>query len=298
MVEETGLLKVQDSIRFTMRSISPPEELGNVGLFWMVLILTLPFILTFYAVGEIWPDWLESDPQPLPEMAFSLVSFLLILAFLAVVLKSNLISWRQVLGSHLEKPELLHCSLLGIPMVGLAIVCIYVLYLPLSHIWPGFVASWLLEPEPPIIWLRSDLDGVLGSAGNLVAACLLAPIAEEVLFRSLMLNRLRRLWGTTAAIVLSSLVFAALHVDHLGAFLFGVILSVYFLRSGSLVGPIVVHASNNVVASVLEAVSNWWYHPAQTFTIAEFQATWWFGIIGTMICVPWLVVFWRAYIAR
>ncbi|MEM1198766.1 MAG: CPBP family glutamic-type intramembrane protease, partial [Pseudomonadota bacterium] len=84
----------------------------------------------------------------------------------------------------------------------------------------------------------------------------------------------------------------------LGAFLFGVILSVYFLRSGSLVGPIVVHASNNVVASVLEAVSNWWYNPAQTFTIAEFQATWWFGIIGAVICVPWLVVFWRAYIAR
>ena len=93
-----------------------------------------------------------------------------------------------------------------------------------------------------------------------VSAVLLAPIVEEVVFRSLLFQSVRRKLGLVAAMVISSLVFAYIHLEVVGnppAVVGLVALALWlagaFHRSGSLVVPITAHATYNLVVLGLQA---------------------------------------------
>ena len=86
---------------------------------------------------------------------------------------------------------------------------------------------------------------------------ILAPIAEEVIFRGYFYGVIRRYAGRIPAIAISSLLFAAIHV-HLPSLLalgiLGVILCLLYERVGSLWAPITMHAAfnaSNIVALIL-----------------------------------------------
>jgi membrane protease YdiL (CAAX protease family) len=73
----------------------------------------------------------------------------------------------------------------------------------------------------------------------------LAPIVEELLFRGLLYRYLRGRVGVVAAVVISALVFAVLHVVIPPLFVMGIVLAVLAERTGSLWPGIVLHATNN-----------------------------------------------------
>jgi len=65
----------------------------------------------------------------------------------------------------------------------------------------------------------SDVDpstlfppGALGIAMTLLLAGIIAPIAEEIVFRGVLLSALDRRWGAWSAIIISSVVFSLMHV--------------------------------------------------------------------------------------
>ncbi|OLC29753.1 MAG: hypothetical protein AUH31_06125 [Armatimonadetes bacterium 13_1_40CM_64_14] len=92
----------------------------------------------------------------------------------------------------------------------------------------------------------------------LVLLCVLVPIGEEVFFRGFIYNTLRR-WGWVWAVILSSVLFAAVHlqiVHFLPILLLGVVLAVLYQRTGSLVASMAVHGVNNLIAA-LAALYNW-----------------------------------------
>jgi hypothetical protein len=91
------------------------------------------------------------------------------------------------------------------------------------------------------------LDIVLQS----VLLVVLAPLVEETLFRGILLNRWATKWGIKRAIAVSALTFAILHVDLIGAFVFGVCMSLLYLRTSSLWPPIIVHASYNAMVTAV-----------------------------------------------
>jgi membrane protease YdiL (CAAX protease family) len=95
---------------------------------------------------------------------------------------------------------------------------------------------------------------------------ILAPFAEELMFRGLLLDWLKQKLAAWQAVVISSLIFALLHNNHLmtGAvgwielgdrFLMGVGASVLALRGHSLRGPFVMHAANNLIACIMSALA-------------------------------------------
>ncbi len=82
-----------------------------------------------------------------------------------------------------------------------------------------------------------------------VAAGLLAPVFEEVLFRGFLFQNLREKVGSTGAMLSSGLVFAAVHLDPghlLPLTALGAVLAFLYERSGTLLVPIAVHAAWNV----------------------------------------------------
>ena len=90
-----------------------------------------------------------------------------------------------------------------------------------------------------------------------IAVAIMAPIAEELVFRGAILNKLlSSLKGDQhwIAIVLSALIFGIIHlnfVQGLHAFLIGLLLGWMFYRTGSVIPGILFHWVNNTVAFLM-----------------------------------------------
>jgi membrane protease YdiL (CAAX protease family) len=141
----------------------------------------------------------------------------------------------------------------------------------LSHVWlglgfgvGGFIAvnlliAGLLEVfgpvDPPEQQLLSDVtEGGVTTALAVIAAVLMAPLVEEVVFRGVLYQGLKRRMGLWPAAVVSALLFAVVHVEvqqpvySSGFVLLGLLFAWTMHRFGSLVVPIVAHASFNAVS--------------------------------------------------
>ncbi|MDQ3038061.1 MAG: CPBP family intramembrane metalloprotease, partial [Myxococcota bacterium] len=92
----------------------------------------------------------------------------------------------------------------------------------------------------------------LALAMTFVAGAVLAPIGEELLFRGLLLPHLARIVPPWSAIVISALLFGALHEAHgiarIGPMAIGMILGWARLRSDTLRAPIAIHMIVNATA--------------------------------------------------
>ncbi|RNF38891.1 CPBP family intramembrane glutamic endopeptidase [Planococcus salinus] len=110
------------------------------------------------------------------------------------------------------------------------------------------VAPWLvdliLEPVPLP-------DNTLYLVLTALILSVIGPIAEEFIFRGLLLKRLIRKTSMWGGVLISSILFGILHADIVGAFLFGVIASLLYLRTGNLLLPILLHVFNNTIAVLL-----------------------------------------------
>jgi membrane protease YdiL (CAAX protease family) len=87
-----------------------------------------------------------------------------------------------------------------------------------------------------------------------VSAVVLAPVAEEVLFRGLLLPHLGRSLPSFTAIYVGALLFGMLHVSHgvmlIGPLVLGALLGWARLRSRGLLAPILLHVSFNGFATI------------------------------------------------
>lgn len=92
-----------------------------------------------------------------------------------------------------------------------------------------------------------------------VVAVVLAPITEEVVFRVLLLGAIRRRAGDVPALVGSTLAFTLAHAEVatsqplvlVGLGTLGLLLGIAYVRSGTVVVPIVAHATFNAVSLAL-----------------------------------------------
>lgn len=137
------------------------------------------------------------------------------------------------------------------PAVGVT-VGLFVGYIVFNAVYASLLGVDSADNDLP-----SDL-GVHQSTWALVATGLLvtvvAPLAEEFLFRGFMFGALRNWRGPWAAAVITGVVFGSIHV--LGTdveflpplMLFGFILCLIRWRTGSLLPCIVLHAINNSIA--------------------------------------------------
>jgi len=124
--------------------------------------------------------------------------------------------------------------------VGSSLAIIY----PLYHLDSELVNELLAEEIIP------------GSAMySFISLVVLAPILEEVLFRGLIFSRLTKKWNMTWGMILSSLAFGLLHMDPIGAFVFGIMTCVLYVRTKTLLVPMVLHAMNNLLAWFMTAGS-------------------------------------------
>ncbi|MDC2866081.1 MULTISPECIES: type II CAAX endopeptidase family protein [unclassified Bacillus (in: firmicutes)] len=165
---------------------------------------------------------------------------------------------------------------------GVSFIQFYIL----AQMIPDFLVDLLSDGN--VIDMSTTFTKIL----SVISACIFAPIMEEVIFRGFFLNRMAYKWGVKRAIIISSLIFGFGHVDVVGAFLFGVVMCLLYIKTKSLWTNIIVHALNNTVVSIIQFTDSSAQEPVK---IADLQAlsNLWMGLVIIIISLLWLVPFIR-----
>ena len=191
-----------------------------------------------------------------------------------------------------SKKDIRMYTLLGIPMFGISLFSIMIIFIPLSYLYPEFVKFWLLDESNKMIYLDGEIESTMCTILNIFLLVIIAPVTEELFFRGYLLNRWKNKFNTIIAVVLTSFLFALFHADLLGSFIFSVILSLVYLKTKSIYGPVIIHFSNNTIVLIFVLIEEILYEQTSTdLMLIEFQKSWWIGLIGVIISIPWLVWF-------
>jgi membrane protease YdiL (CAAX protease family) len=141
---------------------------------------------------------------------------------------------------------------------------------PGKAIWAAVAAGAALLPTSmladlsarihpiPDSWIDFTLEHLPRSSGAALGAAvsvvLIAPLAEELLFRGIIHRLARRMWGPTAATLLSSLIFGLAHGEPwylFGLIALGILLAYIYEMTRSVTLCFVTHAAHNGISFAL-----------------------------------------------
>ena len=186
-------------------------------------------------------DGCESQRLVLHSICFHLVG----LGVVALSLLHRRVTWRDAFG--VQPRAILRDAVLG-AVFYLAVLPFVVFYaLVYQAVLRGMGHEIMLQEVAQVVvgessfWMRVYLAAL---------AVVFAPLFEEILFRGIGLPLLARKWGAAPAIVIVSLLFAAIHL-HLPSmvplFIIAAAFSLAYIHTGSIVVPVVMHGLFNGV---------------------------------------------------
>ena len=122
-----------------------------------------------------------------------------------------------------------------------------------------YLANFLVVHVPAFDFLVGfyvplmSLSGFIPIVGVFISTVIVSPISEELIFRGVLLSRLRLITPTIFAILVSSLLFGALHSfgSIISAFVFAVCMAILYLKTENICVPILAHFLNNFFAEII-----------------------------------------------
>ena len=215
-----------------------------------------------------------------------LVFFVFPLLWLYVKTRKNNI----IFTSFFDKPSKLNWKLIVIATAmgmvfsfGVSHIQFYIL----AHLFPDFLVGVLSDNS--VI----DMSSMNTKIFSFISACILAPIMEEVIFRGFFLQRMAFKWGIKRAVIVSSLIFGLGHFDVVGAFLFGVVMCLLYIKTKNIWTNIAVHALNNCIATSIQLMGGEGTEDAISIAELQTQSSLWIGLVVILISLLWLVPFIR-----
>ena len=150
---------------------------------------------------------------------------------------------------------------------ALSLAGLYLSLVVLSIPFEDWVTTTFIRPDDADV-LPS---GLVHRALFAIEAVALAPIVEELVFRGVMLHWWSRTLGLRRAVLVSALMFGALHFDPLGSTLFALVATALYMGTGTMLAPIVFHAMWNCTVTIVTAASA---GASEQDTLAAFRAGW------------------------
>jgi len=224
---------------------------------WFILVIILAFVASFISYSEY------------------LLSVVLI-AYIVFVIVSNKLSVGTLIGKIPSNYNWWPLILMALGCIAYSLGAIVVIMYPLAKLNSELVNE---------IFADSSLSESLASAFILLV--ILAPLIEEMVFRGLLFSRLTKKWNMTGAMVVSSLAFGLLHMDPIGAFVFGIVACVLYTRTRTLLVPMGLHALNNLIVWALTSTEGTKLETEIDFASPEILAQFTFeGLIAMMFGAP------------
>lgn len=117
-----------------------------------------------------------------------------------------------------------------------------------------WVSRYIPAQENPIVPLFIESGSWVAKVALFLLAVVAAPFFEELFFRGVLFSSLRAKWGVAAGVIISAVVFGAVHPLPMGLLpilVLGAVFAVAFNERGSLLPNMVAHACTNAVAFAL-----------------------------------------------
>ena len=174
---------------------------------------------------------------------------------------------RALVGAPPRDPHAWALVSLAVPLLSIEIAAMPAVLSALAWIAPEQLGRLLQEA-----------DDFVGGHG-VVMAVVLAPVVEELVFRGVLLRAFVARWGLWRGVMVSALAFGLLHLDSLGAVAFGVVMSMLYMRTGTLLVPIACHAVYN---GIIVVAGPWMQDDGGPPNLAELRDGWWIGLLGIL----------------
>jgi hypothetical protein len=213
-----------------VKRLSPPSAFAAVRARWMIVFVVVGLIgavivgLVAGAVANI--DLFDSD-------LFAAVFYLPLVVWALFVQWHNKVSLRLLFAA---------------PRIGgyWGVVAGMTVVLMVFSLGASVVTSALF----PDFTSSADIDTGGNVAALVLTIAVLPPFIEELIFRGLLLERWAAKWRIGTAVAVQAVLFGILHVDPVGAAVFGVVMALMYLRTKTLWVPIAMHAANNALVLV------------------------------------------------
>jgi len=268
-----GLLRLRDAVLLLVR----------------LVVLEFVFAVALFLLHALTGATKPTDSQT--AMYGAAASVLAMAAVIRLGVRRSKLPWRNVLPLRPFRPLVLTWLLpaaLGLGILGSEV--------------ENLTRALGLEPEFYREVMRQMTQGGFWSVIAIVAV---APIAEELLFRGVILTGFLRRYGTVRAVTYSAILFAVIHLNpcQIGAvFIMGLFVGWLYVRTGSLWPCIAMQAIYNSQCLFLSALCERWHVRIPGFTwvsspgLVEFQPAWFdalgvalllLGIWGVMRVTGW-----------
>lgn len=261
-----------------------PSYIGSFHPSLKLLILLALVIASFFVVflfgtgmsliifGRDVLDSLNLDPGNLTDSSVSILKFFQIVNQLGVfIVPAILFAWlndKDIKGYlRLSFKTDIRFYIMGIliiftllPLVNWLLEINNDLVLPRSL---DSLEQWFREMEEEAALITEAFlktETITGLLYNLFIVAFLASVAEELLFRGVLV-RVFTEWTSNihAGVIIPAVLFSALHLQFYGflpRMVLGIVLGYLFVRSGSLMVPVLVHFVNNGLAVIIAFLSN------------------------------------------
>jgi uncharacterized protein len=226
----------------------------------------------------------------------TLILYILIFGFLCLWSLADFrrlgINLQLVVGSVPNKQRWLPLAGLVILIILCSLSAYLVSFYLLSLAAPDFVEAVMHEaaksPSP------KNSASILYNLLSIFAIVIVAPITEEFLFRGIILQRWASKWGMPTALITSGILFGVLHANFVGLSIFGIVMGVLYVKTRSLLVPIVCHAFNNAIAVGIGFLGAASQTTSATSGLEQLRSGVWVGVVLMLISLPLIVRFlWR-----
>ena len=233
------------------------SEFGAFGFHsrWLILVIILALVASFINLYLL---------------------YVVLFAYIVFVIVRNKLSVGTLIGKIPSNYNWWPLILIALGGIAYSVGAIVVVMYPLAKLNSELVNEILAD---------SPLSESLASAFILMV--ILAPLIEEMVFRGLLFSRLTKKWNMAGAMVVSSLAFGLLHMNPIGAFVFGIVACVLYTRTRTLLVPMGLHALNNLIVWALTFTEGTKLKAEIDFASPEILAQFTFeGLIAMIIGAP------------
>lgn len=229
-------------------------------LLYTVISFVITFLLAMILTVMVTASGNSSDPKEIAEMVsegisgqimlVTLCSALATLPFLVFFRYRDI--QREKLNNRYKKYEKVFFAkyVLIVPFGVLSMMSANYFVSMLTIIMPDFMTASYEETAQAIYG-----SGILS---QILAAVIAGPIVEELIFRGLIYNRVKRISSVMPAAVISSVLFGIYHgnwVQAPYAFIIGMVCVYIYEKYKSMAAPIILHMSANLLSVIISALA-------------------------------------------
>jgi len=263
-----------------------PREL----ILWFILSIFSWFVLSIFlnVLGD------NNELVATPQFAFFWLYGWATLFITQKITKSE--SLKKIIFRPPQKKEVQELILMAFQLFAFSICSFILLYNILASVAPS-LTRMLVSNTSDLLTLDfniSEFEVLFKNIQILMIGLVFAPFIEEFVFRGVLLENLNSRWGIKWAVILTSLIFAFLHTDIIGKFIFGIVMGILYLKTGKLLIPIICHILNNLFS--LSLIGFQFFAPTIGFQDIINNYTWFNSLLLVIVSLNLFLFFRKNWI--